>query len=462
MRTVVTILLLLFLCSNLWAVKVALIGDSDAVDQLTMALSRNQDIELMERAAIDKILKENKLTLNGGAELSQKFSHVDVIGVATLASVEFFNAQNGFKLARLPFKDALSSIRIQQVIEKSVVPEVHFLSIGFVNTTDIPVKVRPQVARILIELENTLVNMDKIQLLERDHLAAILQERELSQTQYSLTPSSKIIRCEFNQGTDADKIDLEICVSDSKKKILFHKKYMAINDGVFIAGEVGAALDSVSISDAGNDRKSEAKRYFEEYYSAIKRSGHRYTSVVSRTHEPLRKYVNAMYVLEPENPRYCYEKIFYELCFAASSRRTWREKIEILQKFVRDAKEFRQKFPDFRFPGSGNAGCGFRYHPLITIQPLNNLYNYNGKAPNDIEAMELSRLNDELHEIHRAVFIQFSPYYLDESSKIETWKDLQNYRGSLPENTSGLMRIRKISGKLVERICLPSHNSPLC
>ncbi len=408
-------------------VRVALIGDGNAVDRLTVYFSQQSGIVLMERSAVEKILQEQKLTVINGAELIRRFSHVDVIGMVFPSSVEFFNAKNGFKLARLSMEEAFTENRLRQIIDKSVSPDAQMLSVGFVNLTDIPLRERSKVGRIVMELESVLVNMAEIQLLERDHLSAILRERELSETRYSLTPSSKIIRCEFAQGSDAGKIDLELTLSDPAGKVLFRKKYAALDGGAVPAGDIGVFLNGVPSRTVAYDRRNEAKRYFEEYYAAIRRLDERPANIPPRNFGTLWKYVDAMYVLEPENPRYCYEKIFYELCFATNPWLSWREKVKILQKFVLDAQKFRKEFPDFRFPGHDNGGNGFRYHPVISVQPINNIFQHNGKAPSAAEAEELSRLNDEIHAIHRAIYAQFSSYYLDDAAKINTLNDLQHY-----------------------------------
>jgi hypothetical protein len=44
-------------------------------------------------------------------------------------------------------------------------------------------------------------------------------------------------------------------------------------------------------------------------------------------------------------------------------------------------------------------------------------------------------------------------------SEIAAHPGINNWQVQQARNA---LRIRKISGKLVERICLPSHNSPLC
>ena len=95
-------LILLFagltLCAE--AKELALIGDDKICVLLTVELSKDDDLQLLERAEIDKVLKEHKLSENklAATQLVKLFPHVDIFAVVRDKRLIVFNAQNGFRL----------------------------------------------------------------------------------------------------------------------------------------------------------------------------------------------------------------------------------------------------------------------------------------------------------------------------------------------------------------------------
>lgn len=422
----ILLLIIVFLTASLSAapIKVALLGEKDQVDLLTVKLSQHEDVQLLERGEIERIVREHNLTAVSGAELCKYFPHADVIGIVSPVSVSFFNAKNTLKLGRVP----IDNVDLK-ILRKSTARDSFPLSIGFVTLTDIPERMRPAVGRMVLELEKTLLNTDKVQMLEREHLSAILQEREVSDNLFTPVSSLNIIRCDFTQGKNADMINLTLSLRDTAGRILFEKQYVGLESGTLPASDIARLLKSTALKAQSESREQEAALYLKEYYAAIRRQGYRPVNLPQDNFNSLRKYVDAMFVLAPENPRYQYEKLFYDLCSVTSPGMPWNDKIAVLQKFVNGAKRLRREHPDFRFP-YGNGSCGFSFHPAFPTQPLMNLYQ-NHYPPTEDEAKILSTLNDEIHTMHMEIHLQFSEYAQNDPAEIKTWRDLYNYQETI-------------------------------
>ncbi len=417
MKKIIAFCLILFLTLPLAAeIKVALIGDKDKADLLTAELSGMDEVALLERAEIEKIIKEQKLSAVNGAELGRYFPHADVIGIVSPESVSFFNAKNGFKLGRLPIDDALQGAATGKLLKKTTDKESVLLSIGFVTLSDIPERIRPEVARMVLELDNTLMNTDKIQLLEREHLSSVLQEREITETSHALIPSLQVIRCAFTQGSNAEKINLKISLTDAAGNVLFEKWYSDITAGSVPAQDIAAHLKTAAIKVRPKSRQEEAELFRQEFYAAYNRIN-RYTSSDLPEFIALRRYVDAAYVLAPENPDIARDKIFYDLCFVTRKNISWTEKITILTRFVRDAKKFRQDHPEYRFGNPRLTDRGFCSHPVLKNQPLHRIGSYEKVRPSQEEGVILSQLEDEIMKIQSDIYLQSTPIKKPEDVK---------------------------------------------
>ncbi len=429
MKKIIAFYLILFFTLPLAAeIKVALIGDKDKVDLLTAELSGVDDVALLERAQIEKVIKEQKLSAVNGAELGRYFPHADAIGIVSPVSVSFFNAKNGFRLGRLPIDDALQGAETVKLLKKTTDKESILLSIGFVTLSDIPERLRPEVARMVLELDNALMNTDKIQLLEREHLSAVLQEREVTETTHTLIPSLQVIRCAFSQGDTAEKINLKLSLTDATGSVLFEKEYADITAGGTPAQDITANLKTTAINLLPKSRKEEAELYRQEFYAAYNRIN-TYTTADTPGFSELRQYVDAAYVLAPENPDIARDKIFYELCFITKKNITWAEKITILTRFVRDAKKFRQDHPQYMFAQKPYPNTGFCEHPVLkNLHPLFYLGNFESVRPTDNEGAVLSQLEDEITTMHLAIYKQTKKNIPFELKDVKTFPNLLEYR----------------------------------
>ncbi len=441
MKKLIVLCLILFLSFPLAAeIRVALIGDKDKTDLLMAELSEMAEVALLERAEIEKIMQEQKLSAVNGADLCRHFPHADVIGIVSPVSVSFFNAKNGFKLGRLAIEDAEAEKTVA-LLKKTTDKNSILLSIGFVTLTDIPERIRPAIGRILFEMEEFLSNSEKIQLLEREHLSAVLQERELSGTAQMLIPSLQVIRCDFTQGHNAEIIDLNLTLTDGTGKSLFRKKYTELDGGAVPAQDVAHSLNSPGRTVQTYDRRREAELYLKEYYAAYERlnPSAALTDVLPADFSSLRKYVDAMYVLAPENPRYVYEKLYYELCFVMKQGATWRENIVILRKFLDGAKRFLREYPDFRFPYGPhfNSSYGFQSHPVLKQHPASHIYYCQDLLPPaEDEAELISAMDDELRAIHLEIYRRFTPRYLDAPAKVKDWDTFAGYAATVKRKVS--------------------------
>ena len=392
---------LLLVCSSLAAapVRLALLGDKNHVDVLTAEFYGNPDFELLERSKMELVMMEHQLFSLHGSVLKKMFPHADVIAVLLKSHIELFHAQNGTKLLSRPLEMKQAAKQIEAAVRKYRNPDARIVSISFVNTIDLSSAQRAGIAAMLLELQDLLTNADRIQLLERNYLAAVQTERDLSGAAYPLLPSETMVHCEFRQGGTADEITLDLRLFSGDRKMIFQRIYRNLQRIDVVADDICRKLNSTPASGTFSPKK-EAARYLEEYYAALRRQPGLHSNLAPQAQE-FRRMISAMRVLDPGNPRYRYEEIYYDLSSFAQYGLTWEDRIEILTRFVRDAKAFLKQYPKWRFP----SGClGFTSHPTGLCSPIHGLFTYNQwSLPTQSEANELDRLTDEIRAIHIAL-----------------------------------------------------------
>lgn len=387
------------------AEKVVLIGEKTPVDQLTAALSSDPEIELLERLEIDAVLREHHLDALNGAVLQRLFPHADLIALLSASHLELFHAKTGAKLLSRSLDMRQAPRWIAEAAKKRAAPDARILSIAFVDIIDVPSAERDRIAALLLELQERLVNAEKILLLERDHLSAIQEERTLTGEIHPILPSETQIRCEFRQGSDAREITLELRLISADGNELLDRVFPDLRTMEPIAAEICDALHTPS-SEVPFSAEAEAKRYFDEYYALLRRSPNLNSNLPPHTRK-MRRVITAMRVLDPENPRYRYEEIFFQLGEYARFGLSWQERIAILNRFVRDAEAFLKRYPKWEFP---KQKAGFTLHPTGLHSPIFNLFDYEQRVtPSPEEAAELNRLTDEIRAMHLMLDRKHSP-----------------------------------------------------
>ena len=150
--------------------KIALIGDSKETNQVAdMVLAKmadNDDLEFLERSAIEKVLKEHKLEKSGLTSkqipIIAKILHTDIFAVLSSAqvnkktvpsSLRVFDARNGFCLIDtvLPADIEKCADFISSKLQNLPNPKsLKFISILAVSNTGAPAKYKRQMAHIEI------------------------------------------------------------------------------------------------------------------------------------------------------------------------------------------------------------------------------------------------------------------------------------------------------------------------
>ena len=228
--------------------KIAIVGDSpeaDKVADLALAiLSTKDNIAILERGEIDKLLKEHKLSHSGmtAAELSQfaRIAHVDVFAIinsakdgkkTVVSSLLVFDAKSGFKLqdVRLTsgFEDDVKSAiaTIEAALNQMRAPQLVYVAVLAVRNAGVPAKYKYQLENIAEEIQRRLVATPEIAVLERSRLGLVSKERRLAGEQYRLLSSAYLLDFEFSQGTSADIVNLTFYILSSAGKMIKRYEY---------------------------------------------------------------------------------------------------------------------------------------------------------------------------------------------------------------------------------------------
>ena len=419
------------------AKKLVLLGESRTVNILTVKLSDREDFELFERSQVEQILREHQLSSYGLSpdKIIKHFSHANLIVIISQAGekkatypsrITVFNAQNGYKLANTalpptPFEAAKKAVEIIDMANAKAAKASLLLSIGIIRNAGVSDKLKYRIAEIIFALSEALVNSDKAQMLERDYLGAVLNERELSGTTHTLKTSSRMINLEFLPGANGGQIDVVLRLTNPAGKVFFSKKYLAVQKTDKMIRDVCKILKTTPAKTISNN-KEEAKRYYNEFKSFF-RLFSKYSNALPKNHASVAPLLHTMIALDPQNPRYRYEKIFYELCLI-HDRRNSKQKLAILRRYIKDANEFIDKFPDYKY--HRNSG-GFRNNDPNPVSPLSNFNDYFS----DDDQVELTDLIIQIKKIDQRNKRGNDPHYLDDKNKIKTLMDLMKYRGTV-------------------------------
>lgn len=395
--------------------KIVLIGDKAVSDLVAAEMSSDENLCFVERNEIEKILREHKLAMTSmaGSDAVKLFPHADIIVLISStkagngmkpSSVVIFNAKNGFRLAKefLPQDNiqARNSIIafLRKSISKYVSPDSIFLSSGIVRNAGIPERQKYKMAEIAFILYERLGKADHIQIMERDDLGVVLDERKLSEAEFRLNPSTHIINMEFSPGSEADKIDLILSLADSSGKKLFHKKYIDIQSADTAFAELCEALNTVS-SSAPFNPADEARHYYNETQSYLNGLNFCFPSDWDSNYGAK---VNAMVALAPNVDKYRYEEVLYHL-ERVMMPLPWQEKIKIYRRFIVEARQFYADFPSFRHPG--NMGFvnqrGRNSNPAWDTLHTFNVFGKLSSNASEEECKAYSEVSDEIRAFAR-------------------------------------------------------------
>ena len=206
--------------------KIALIGDSEKTNQVAdMVLAEmadKDDLEFLERSAIEKVLEEHKLQKSGLSSkqipVIAKILHTDIFAILSSAqinkktipsSLRIFDARNGFCLidTALPTEMQKCTAFIRNKLENLPSPKsFKFVSILAVRNVGAPAKYKRQMVHIAMDVERRLIAMPDLAVLERSELGLVNKERKISKKLFKLTPSAYLLDFEFAPAGSVDKL----------------------------------------------------------------------------------------------------------------------------------------------------------------------------------------------------------------------------------------------------------------
>lgn len=288
--------MMVMLCSAIAvnAAKVALIPTAPELtpvtDQVLAAMSNDSGVEFLERANIEAVLKERKLTAAGltGSNLADlsKAIHADLFAVITakpgqkgkkeavVSGLIVYDARNGFRLVNvvLSEQDAVKEIveRLRQAQDIIKHPEKQILlSIVTVRDAGVPEKHKYRMAFITAELDRQLSSIPGVVMLERDYLDSVNQERKITGQMFALVPSVRLLRLEFSPGHSPEIVNLTLRITDAADKELFRFSLNnCLADTKTTAMKIIATIAEylkVSPSNIAVSASAEAARFFAEY-----------------------------------------------------------------------------------------------------------------------------------------------------------------------------------------------------
>ncbi len=219
----ISLLMILSCCMWLGAaeVKVAVFGDTDTVALLTAEIS--DEVDLYERGQIDKILREHQLSEMNLTEsqLGRYFPHCDIFVLVRGGNLLAFNARNGFRLENAAYKNLEEALSLtRRAIKRQQVENPILFSIVSVRDIGVPRKYKGMINPMVSDIEKELMKYVELQMLERTYLEKVLKERQLTSASYKLAQAAKLLRLEFEPGSESGVINLQFYVTDAGGKIL--------------------------------------------------------------------------------------------------------------------------------------------------------------------------------------------------------------------------------------------------
>ncbi len=327
----ILILCCLFIGYSLSAgTKVAIIDSGPLGNVILPAMSEHDEFDLFERSQIASLLKEHKLSNRGliMAAITKKFPHIELFIFIDKTETDhntapsravIFNARNGFRLANIkldPNIERASSLVVdatRQAVECMNSTSANYLAITAIRDIGVPDRLKLNMAGFAIQLQNQLNQLQNVQILERDYLDPVVQERSLTEKIYKLVPSARLIRLEFVPGSSAEIVNLTLRITDSSGKILFScdlpdcLKNSSVSV-IALTEKISKFLNSpVKTNTSPVDPKTEAAGFYREYLLLLKTDGKRSLDKIS-----------AAVALDPDNIDYQKERLkalFYNYHF---------------------------------------------------------------------------------------------------------------------------------------------------
>ena len=385
--TLKTIIIFIILFFAFWvsATKIALISTApelnDLSNQVLASMAEDNEIEFVERAKIELVLKEQQLSASGLSGINcvglNKTIHADLFAVITArisrrevkpAGLIIYNARNGFRLANVSLsgKDTVKDIakRLRQASELNKSPDKQTLiSIVAVRNAGVPKRFKYMIAFTAAELERRLGNIPNVIVLERDYLDNVNRERDITGQIFKLAPSAHLLRLEFIPTDSFKKVALTIRRTNISGKEqdrytvndAFNSPDSTINS-IITEFEKQLHLKSTKIlkgKSSAKSRRAEARRFYYEYLFLLRLGDYK----------AARRKLQTVIALSPNSPKYrlAMLSLLYKSIIKQPSRRNFNFKklFSKAEETFQICDEVHQDFPEYKkriyLTGSGGG-----------------------------------------------------------------------------------------------------------
>ncbi|MDD4539647.1 MAG: hypothetical protein PHT80_11585 [Lentisphaeria bacterium] len=359
MRTLLLVMIAALLLQNQLhganALTLALLGEPPALlDLISVELTRDDSFALLARAEIDQVLREHQLTASDSSQLARLFPHADIIAVFTAAwnqksgRVVVINAKNGFRLADQSWAYDTPSAQINsfaQIIRdgasKARKPGSQLIAINQYRLVSIDWQQHDAIKTWFNQFETALTRHPDIQLLERERLDAVGEERQLSAAQFALTPSARILRLEFEPGDKSTLVHLTLFCHDLQGREIARLRQpdiLALTPDA-TAQFVSKLADTLAAHAPAGAVTAAAAQEAAEFYAAYQQNLDRNGAL---------KYIQAAVALNPHHEEYRHAEIV-----AMANIRSYRSRQDQLDKTRQTyalIQRFQNDFPNSQRP----------------------------------------------------------------------------------------------------------------
>jgi len=312
-----TILLLLTAATAFTASlpRLALIGEPpELLDALTVELSSRTNLELLARAEIDLVLREHTVAADDVGQLVKLFPHTDIFALLTQAwdkksgRMVVFNARNSFRLADVAWAGEATAATadlaqaIDSALRKMRNQTPVCFSIAAVRRVAIDIRQHSALDDWSVRFEHGLLARPEVQLLERERLGMVSEERTLTNQAFALAASGRLLTLEYETGDSAAVINLKLLCHDpgGRECLRLLSRDILKNPEETITRLVNELVDGLlampAIAPVAAQAQEEAKKLYQTYQN----TGH--------PGEALQK-IQAAVALAPDNEAYRHAEI---------------------------------------------------------------------------------------------------------------------------------------------------------
>ena len=312
-----TILLLLTAATAFTAPlpRLALIGEPpELLDALTAELSSRTNLELLARAEIDLVLREHAVAADDVGQLLKLFPHTDIFALLTQAwnkksgRMVVFNARNSFRLADVAWagEATAATADLAQAIDSALRKMRNrtpvCFSIAAMRRVAIDIRQHSALDDWSVRFERGLLARPEVQLLERERLGMVSEERTLTNQAFALAASGRLLTLEYETGDSAAVINLKLLCHDpgGRECLRLLSRDILKNPEETITRLVNELVDGLlampAIAPVAAQAQEEAKKLYQTYQN----TGH--------PEEALQK-IQAAVALAPDNEAYRHAEI---------------------------------------------------------------------------------------------------------------------------------------------------------